>query len=174
MTQPTGNAPTSKNYVSNAFKLPLQEKILAILAILIAIGFISVWSQAGRYVFDSWFMNGCWVGAVAVIALLVLRVTGKKLFPPAIERHVLPIASLLPALGFLVEQLTPLSRFLTVGGAIAMAYISAMTYWRRHIPDVGAMISSKDARPGQDAGASPAPGPADPPKPADAPPSAGA
>ena len=52
-----------------------------------------------------------------------------------VQEKLLPCVSLLPLAGFLVQELSSFRSLLTVGGAIALAYLSATSHWRNYIPD---------------------------------------
>ncbi len=116
-------------------RLSLAEKILGAIGVLIIIGWILGWSQGG-FGFKNWFPLLSFPGALVVVALLILKLLGKKFLPEKMENLALSIASLAPVVGFMIWQISSPASFLTVGGSIALAYISATTYWRKHIPSI--------------------------------------
>ena len=132
---PAGPGP---NPMANFLKLSLAEKIVTCIAILVVLGWIITWSQAGGWkfagLFVSWFPTLSFFGALAVAALVILRTLGIKPLAPNIEKHVIPVASLLPVVGYLMGLISNIGAFLTIGGSMALAYVSAMTYWKKHIP----------------------------------------
>ena len=118
-------------------KLPLSEKVLAPIAVAVLVGWIVQWSKENDIgLLRSWFDTLSFCGALAVTLLVGAKLVGKKPLPPKLERLVVPIASLVPLAGYLIDIINPIYRFLTVGGSIALAYLSATTYWRRHLPPV--------------------------------------
>ncbi len=123
--------------VGNFKKLPLAEKIVCGMALLVEIGWVITWSQTGGWEYSGlshWFPLLSFVGALAVVALVALKVLAIRLLPPNLEKHAIPVASLLPVLGFVIQTVSTVSVFLTVVGSLAMAYVSATTYWRKHMP----------------------------------------
>ncbi|MBI4603172.1 MAG: hypothetical protein HY721_14530 [Planctomycetes bacterium] len=120
-------------------KLPLAEKVLAPIAVLVVIGWLIAWTRSEVFyyaLFKSWFATLSFLGALAVAVLVGLKLFGIRPLPPAVDRLLVPVASLLPVAGYLIEIISPIYQFFTVGGSIALAYISATTYWRKHIPAV--------------------------------------
>lgn len=140
----------SPDIKANLGKLPLAEKILALVAILVVIGWIIAWSGTGGWVyqglFKSWFATLSFFGALSVATVVILKLFGIRPIPPDLERHVIPVASLLPVVGFVLEAVlrTP-AALLTIGGSLALAYLSATTYWRKHIPEIAMQPLGKDA-----------------------------
>ncbi len=117
-------------------RVTLTETILGIIAVIIIVGWIIVLGQDVSHLKkSSWFMPMSFVGALAVAACVILKAFAVRPLHPKVEKHVIPIASLLPLLGFLIWQLSTVTLCLTVGGSIALAYVSATTYWRKHIPE---------------------------------------
>jgi len=144
---------------ANLGKLPLAEKSLAVIAVLVVLGWIILWSRAGSCtLFRSWFATFSFLGALAVAAVVIMKLFGVRPIPPTLERQVIPIASLLPVVGFVLEAVlsTPAS-LLTIGGSLALAYLSATTYWRKHIPEIVMQPLGKDAA--SEPGPSPSPPP---------------
>ncbi len=118
-------------------RLPLAEKVLAPIALLVAAGWIIQWFSWQNFgLFTRWFDTLSFLGALAVAVIVGLKLFGKRPLPPNIERQVVPIASLIPVAGFLIQSIQTIPHFLTVGGSLALAYISATTYWRKRIPEL--------------------------------------
>jgi hypothetical protein len=117
--------------------LTLAEKILGTIAIAVLVGWVAQWASAehGFQLFKVWFETLSFCGALLIVVFVGLKLLGKQPLPAAIERQVIPIASLIPVAGFLIESVQTPYRFLTVGGSLALAYFSVTTYWRRHIPE---------------------------------------
>jgi hypothetical protein len=145
-------SPSKPDFKANFAQLPLVEKVLVVIALVIIIGWIMTWSRSPsiegapglgeafeRLVrpgfFSRWFTPLSFFGAMAITALVTLKVFGIRPLPPHIESKVIPIASLVPVLGYLIDLINSPAAFLTVGGSIALAYISATTYWKRRIPE---------------------------------------
>ena len=117
-------------------KLPLAEKILAPIALVVVVGYFLF----GRVFWQGMFFRDvgstlAFLGALAVATIVILKLFGVRPLQAKMEHFVLAIASLLPAVGLVLTSLRlGLPTFLTWTGAIALAYVSAMTYWRRQIP----------------------------------------
>ncbi len=121
----------------NIKRLPLAEKLVVCIALLVELGWVITWSQSGGWEYQGlsqWFPMLSFFGALAVVALVVLKVLGIKFLPPNVEKLAIPVASLLPVLGFVIQSVISVSIFLTMVGSLAMAYVSATTYWRKHMP----------------------------------------
>jgi hypothetical protein len=161
MTDETAPAPSpaKPDFQANFKQLPLVEKVLAVIAIVVIIGWIIAWSRKGDSVytisgfFSNWFTPLSFLGALAIVTLVVLKVFGVRPLPPNVESKVIPIASLLPVLGYLTSIINMPAMLLTIGGSIALAYISATTYWRQRIPE----FATKPLGPPAAGGSSPPP-----------------
>lgn len=143
-------APAGPDIVGNFKKLRLSEKIVVSLALLVEVGWIITWSSFGGWQYSGlsqWFPMFSFFGALVVVALVVLKVLAIKALPPNLEKHAIPVATLLPVLGFLIQSVSSISGFLTMVGSLAMAYVSATTYWRKHIPDLSAALTEEGAAP---------------------------
>lgn len=125
--------------------LPLAEKILGPIALLVVIGWLISGSGFSHRFPKEWFATASFLSALAIATLIVLKVFGKRPLPEHVERYSIAIVSLLPILGFLISSLKSVPYFLTVGGSMALAYVSASVYWRKHIPDLGEKIEEKEA-----------------------------
>jgi hypothetical protein len=130
--------PAKPDFKANFGQLPLVEKVLAVIALVIIVGWIMAWTNEfnmfGRF-FSNWFTPLSFLGALVIVALVTLKVVGIRPLPPQAEAKVIPIASLVPVLGYLISLINMPYVLLTVGGSIALAYISATTYWKRRIPE---------------------------------------
>ncbi len=118
-------------------RLSPAEKILAVIGVLVVLG----WILSGSYfwsfgLFKGWFPTLSFLGALCVVALIVLKAVEVKFLPPGLDRKVIAVASLLPVIGLLLFSMNSFQGFLTYGGSIALAYISAMTFWRKQIPQM--------------------------------------
>lgn len=158
---PTGAAP-SVDVAANLRKLPFVEKVLAPLAILVILGCLLAGSRFWRMLFHDWFYTLAFLGSLAVAALIILKVFGVRVFAPAVEGKAIAVASLVPALGLVFGSFQRFDYFLVVGGSLALAYISAMAYWKKHLPEIREAPSSAGAPPGGESspggpGAAPAP-----------------
>ena len=137
-TAESTNAPAgaSADLKAEIEKLPLTEKVISPIALLVVVGWIIRWSSTGYFdLFKAWFATLSFLGALAVAILVGLKLFRIRPLPPKVERQVIPIASIIPVAGILIESVNSVYNFLTVGGSIALAYISATTYWRKHIPE---------------------------------------
>jgi len=142
-TQPVAPVAQGPDVKANFSKLPLLEKVLAIIALVVVIGWIIGWSSKKMPweisgLFKSWFGTLSFFGSLAIVALVGLKVGGIRPLPPNLENMVIPIASLLPVVGYVLEVLFdfPFVYFLIMTGSLALAYLSATTYWRKSIPDI--------------------------------------
>jgi len=143
-TQPVAPVAQGPDVKANFTKLPLLEKVLAIIAVVVVIGWIIVWSSSTvdnavgyERLFKTWFSTLSFLGALAIVAIVGLKIAGIRPFPPSVENMVIPIASLLPVLGYVLKVvISSFEGFLTIGGSLALAYLSATTYWRKSIPDI--------------------------------------
>jgi hypothetical protein len=129
--------PRTKEIKSRLKDLSLTNKVLAPIAVLVVVGWLFTWVTGGTAaleLFSSWFQTLSFFGALVVAVLVGLRLFSRQIFPEEMDRRMVAIASLLPVFGYLLEIITSLQTFLTIGGAIAMAYIAATTHWRNHIP----------------------------------------
>ncbi len=125
-------------------RLRPSEIALTIIAGLMLLGWAFRWmgyggppeapSDTAPAVFP-WFATFSVPSAVLVLALIFLKLNCIELLPGKGQEKILPYISLLPVLGFLIAELSSVQTFLTVGGAMALAYISATSYWRNYIPD---------------------------------------
>jgi hypothetical protein len=130
--------PAKPDFKANFGQLPLVEKVLGVIALVVIIGWIIAWTGQNNIYgsfFSNWFTPLSFLGALAIATLVILKVCGIRPLPPQIESKVIPIASLLPVVGYLITLINMPAMLLTVGGSIALAYISATTYWKRRIPD---------------------------------------
>ena len=82
-----------------------------------------------------WFATFSIPSAVLVLVLIFLKLNCIQFLPRNGQEKILPYISLFPVLGFLIAELGSVQTFLTVGGAVALAYISATSYWRNYIPE---------------------------------------
>lgn len=141
--QESGTAPApvpaapGPDIAGNIKRLPLAEKLVVGIALLVELGWVITWSQTGGWEYQGlsqWFPLLSFFGALVVVVLVVLKVLGVKFLPSSMEKHAVPVASLLPVLGFVIQSVISVSVFLTVVGSLAMAYVSATAYWRKHMP----------------------------------------
>ncbi len=123
----------------NLKKLPLSEKFVFVLALLVELGWIIAWCQTNGWAehgLQHWFPLLSFFGALAIVVMVVLKLLAIRFLPGNMEKYAVPIASLVPVLGLLVEYVSAVDSFLTHVGSLAMAYISATTYWRKHMPNL--------------------------------------
>lgn len=128
----------------NLAALPLREKILGPLALLIVIGWIIPGSGFSERFPKEWFATVSFLAALAIATLITLKLFGRRPLPEQVERYSIAVVSLLPIVGFLITSLQSVPYFLTVGGSMALAYVSASVYWRKHIPDLGGKLEAME------------------------------
>ena len=127
-------------------KLPLAEKVLAGVSLLILIGWLINWLQWRNFaLLATTFSTLSFLGALVVAALVILKLFGVRVLPPDLERKAISVASLLPLIGYLINLLAIPASFLTTAGSIALAYLSVTTYWRDRIPGFATKPLSTDA-----------------------------
>jgi len=152
-----------------------SEKVLGILALVILFGWILCWTPAGgeagvRKIGSGpglwWFGLLSAIGSLLVLALIFMKFYCVDILPERLQEKLLPCVSLLPVLGFFIMELDSIPSIFTVGGSIALAYISATSYWRSRLPEFVTNPLGEGAKP---AAASGEPTP----KPAEAAPAAG-
>jgi len=139
MTEPDRSSAVSsevEEIKANLGKIPFAEKILAPIAILVILGWLLQWSIFWKIFFSQLYPTLSFLGALGVAVLVILKLFGKRPLPPRIEKYAIAISSLLPVVGFVLGSFSSVEHFLTAGGAIALGYISATTYWRRQISEL--------------------------------------
>ena len=117
--------------------LSLSDRVLGVIALWVVAGWSAVWlfrEDETFNLFREFFQTLSFCGALVVVLVVGLKLCALRVFPEKAEGRALAVASLLPVLGYLIEIITSLGSFLTIGGSIALAYISATTYWRNRIP----------------------------------------
>ncbi len=112
-----------------------HEKALGILSILMLIGWVFALFASGGAETETeafpWFDVLSIVGCFAVVAMLMLKLNCIEFVPASVRDSVIATATLLPALGFLIQELTGLVALFTIGGAIVLAYVSVTFCWRQ-------------------------------------------
>ena len=122
---------------NNLRGIRLVDKILAPISLCVVVGWVIHWVSGGMQslgLFLNWFQTLSFFSALAVAVIVSLRILGKSILPSSVVRRTVAIASVVPIAGYFIEEISSLSAFLTIGGSIALAYFSATTYWRKHIP----------------------------------------
>ena len=121
---------------TNFRKLTPADKVLAPIAALVIVGWITLWvgDVEPTQLFKSWFQTLSFFGALAVVVLAIAKLFGKQLLADKYETKCLGVATLLPVAGFMIHIITTIGTFLTIGGSLALAYFSVTTYWRKSIP----------------------------------------
>ena len=137
-------------------RLTTIDKVVAIIAFVVLVG----WALTSKDPFKGWFYWLALLGSLGVMAIVVLKALEVPFLPPALEKKAIAVVSLLPILGILIDSLRSFEHFLVFGGSIALAYVSAMTYWRKHISQIDLKSLDPDAPKGPPA----APGSPTPPK----------
>ncbi len=119
--------------------LRLSEKVIGGLAFIILAGWV-VKSTTGSEAAPvetgfPWFATASIASALIVITLLAFKINCLEFVPVKLQQRLLPIVCILPVIGFLIEEMSSVETAMTVGGAIALAYISATSYWRNIVPN---------------------------------------
>ncbi len=117
-------------------KVTLAEKALALLALLVLIGWIIRFGNKEHVSgLATWFPMLSASAALVLAVVITLRFFDRLPIPDRFYRWVISGGCVLPLVGFLVAQLDSVGTTFTVWGSIAIAYIAATTFWRRHIPE---------------------------------------
>ena len=104
--------------------LSSAEKLLALAAAIMVVAYL-VRGEWGR-VLDSWFDAGAMTGALGALALVALHVSGTRLLAPRARMYGFAAFGLLPAVGFVVEEISlDAWRALMLAGAVAMGLAAA-------------------------------------------------
>ncbi|HLU49873.1 MAG TPA: hypothetical protein VK116_17365, partial [Planctomycetota bacterium] len=116
MNEPAPTPSSSRNLRP----LSPAEWVVAAVAILIVVGWIVAWTST-RFYLNNWFAPLSFFGAIGVLAFFVAEIFGvDEKLPDGLRGRVLPILSVVPLLGFLLETvMRGWAAFLTVGGSIA-------------------------------------------------------
>ncbi len=131
--------------VAAEFKaLPAAEKMLAIAAVAVLLGFL--FSPHPRFsgLFDlsksnpydesaGWFNTLAFLGAVFCIILISLDLFGVKVIWQKIKVKLLILVAALPALGFIIDKLGDFWGALMFAGMIVMLYVAAKIGTREKI-----------------------------------------
>jgi hypothetical protein len=99
--------------------LPTTEKLLAAAAAAVIVAYLlgGAWTR----VFRSWFYACALLGALGVLALVMIQVFGIRSLSSRTRMYAFAVAGLLPAAGFVFEELSSdLSRALMLAGGVAM------------------------------------------------------
>jgi len=136
---PTAVVAQGTTRVVEFVELVLEAFDLAPIGILVLSGWAAHWlfvggPEAQFLLFKSWFQTLSFFGALTVATLAAMKYFGKGFLSESAERLTLSVATLCPVVGYLIEIVTSLGTFLSIGGSIALGYISLTTYWRKHIP----------------------------------------
>ena len=117
----TESAAPKRSPLAQFKEIPGIERLLALAAAVFVLGFVL---DKGRLAGDRWFGPNTFalVGSIAVIALTVTRLLGLRLVAPSLATKLLVFFALLPAAGFLFDQLGNLWHFVMLACVVAMAY----------------------------------------------------
>ena len=144
-TPESSEAPASEGSAEEAggpiaeFKaLPAAEKILAISAVAVLLGFLFSPGSFGRLFKFSryeggWFNTLAFVGSVGCIIVICLGVFGVKLMGHGLKIRMLIGLAVLPALGFVIDELQEFWGALMLAGAVMMGYVAAKISTREKI-----------------------------------------
>jgi len=102
-------------------RLPTEEKWLAGAALAVLLGFMV--SNSWHRAFDAgWFEVCALLGAVGVLALVVLDLFAVKVMEPGVRTWALALLACLPAAGWLFDALRNFWTALIFAGSVALAY----------------------------------------------------
>jgi hypothetical protein len=128
----TPGAP-KKDVAAEIKKMPAAEKLLGLAAIVVLASFIFLnsWGALFKY---GWFPTCSFLGSVGVIALIGVELFGVKLMDAKMRIYVLIVLAMLPALGYVVDQLQRSFWYaLMLAGGIAMGVAGARITTREKI-----------------------------------------
>jgi len=117
-------APEKRRVAPGLRSLSGAERLLALAAALMLIAYIvrGDWGRA----FHSWFDAGAVIGALGALALVAIHLSGTRLLPVRARMYGIAAFGLLPAVGFVVEEIALDSwRALMLAGAVAMGLAAA-------------------------------------------------
>ena len=114
----------SRNMAAEFKRLPKMEILLGAGALAVLLGFIfaNLWSYLFKF---TWFPTLAFIGAIAALTLVILRVAGVEFMPAKSRAWLLLGVALLPALGILIDELRHFWGALMLAGALVMAYAAA-------------------------------------------------
>lgn len=146
-----------QGFLKNLGRLPIVEKVIGAIAILVVLGWVAMGKAFfSVLLFHQTFATLSFLGALAIATIIALKLFAIRPVAQQMERYVLAILALVPLVGLVLQSLSTVTGFLTMGGSLALAYISATSFWRKHLPTIEAEAASAP-------GAPPAPAPAEPP-----------
>ena len=122
------------------------EIILAVIAVTVVVGWVFSWTDSGAVrgfnLFSDPFALFSFFGSLAVVAYVALQPFGLVSLPQNIDRKIVPVLSLLPVVGYLCSIVVPMYDFLTIGGSIALAYVSATAFWSKQMEYAGKKVAA--------------------------------
>jgi len=138
---PSGGEAPKRDLAAEFKQQPLAEKILGVAAAAFLLAFIigNRWSALFHFggdfaaMYQPWKHTLAFIGAVAVLVLVVTKLMGIRLVDPKLYSKLLVGAAVLPALGLLVEELRDFWGFVMLAGIVLMAYAGAKITTRENI-----------------------------------------
>lgn len=130
MTETPGGSQPKVDVAGEFRKQPPVDKLLLVAAALYLLAFIveNRWKtlfQFGRAYYRPWEHTLGFVGALAVLVLVVTKLFGIKLVDAALRGKLLVLAAVLPAVGLAIEFLREFWQFLMLVAVLTMAYAGA-------------------------------------------------
>jgi hypothetical protein len=123
---------TSARRLVAAFRqLPTAEQTLAGAAAGVIVAFIVRWSWGE--LFHAWFPTCALLGAVAVLALLLLRLLRVRFLGPTARVYALLGCAVVPALGFVLDEFRDFWRGVMFAGVVLMGFAAAKIADREEI-----------------------------------------
>jgi len=117
-------APPKRRVAPGLRSLSAAERLLALAAALMLVAYV-VRGEWGR-VLESWFDAGAVTGAVGALALVAAHLSGTRLLPARARMYGIAAFGLLPAVGFVLEEISlDAWRALMLAGAVAMGLSAA-------------------------------------------------
>jgi hypothetical protein len=133
MTENQGaGAPPRKDLVAAFKEMPPAEKLLAVAAVAVLLGFIvaNLWRWLFKY---TWFPTCAFLGAAGVLVLILLDLLAVKVMDAKSRTYVMIGLAVLPALGYVVDQFSNFWGAVMLAGAIVMGVAGAKITTREQI-----------------------------------------
>ncbi|MFQ5845958.1 MAG: hypothetical protein ACE5JG_13320, partial [Planctomycetota bacterium] len=122
LQRPAPESGEPRNLAAEYRKLPPAERWLAVIALVVLLAWVFQrgWEGMGR-----WYETLCLFGSAIVLVLVATRLYGVQVLRTSVDTTILFFAALLPAAGYVVDQLRELTLwgFVLLAGAVLMAYV---------------------------------------------------
>ena len=123
--------PPKRDLVAEFKRNPLPERMLAIAALAVLLGFLvsNLWGS----LFRAWFPTLAFLGSLGIIILVGVDLMNAKILDEPLRTKVLVVLSLLPPVGFVFDALKTFWYAVMLAGAIAMSYAGARISLRENL-----------------------------------------